>query len=66
MFVYQYTLKGQPGNGTLQFDNLLANGEQFDSWVEQAVIADLQSQGETIGEIVGDKVAFSIQLIVES
>lgn len=62
MFVYQYTLKGQTGNGTLQFDNLLANGEQFEPWVEQAVIADLQAQGEAIG----DKVAFSIQLILES
>lgn len=59
MFAYQYILKGQPGKGILQFENLLTDDEQFEPWVEQAVIADLQAQGKNIDR----EIIFSIQLM---
>ena len=59
MFIYQYALSGQAGNGTLQLDSPLTDGEQHESWVRQAVVADMKDQGK----FACDNVTFSIQLI---
>lgn len=59
-YVYQYALVGKPGNGILQLEKPLVDGDQFRPWLERAIIADLRERGEP----VDDEVDFTIMKLV--